>query len=70
MSIHPKLCFINHWLKKWNYDTIFENLRWAERTSLDWRSFCSEITAHWLSDQDPIGGEDIVVEIDESCIRK
>lgn len=64
-------CFINHCLqKRSNHNTIFENLGWAERTGVDWRSFCSEVTVNCLSNLNPIGGENNVVETDESCFGK
>lgn len=67
-SMNMRLCFINPWVeKKWNYDTIYDNLGWAEQTSVDWRNFCSRVMGNWLCNQDPTGGEDIVVKIDKSC---
>ena len=63
--------FINHWLlKKFDHDTILKCLHWSMRTSIDWRSFCSEVTLSWLNDQEPIGGIDIIVEIDETFFVK
>ncbi|GFS07560.1 hydrolase TatD [Elysia marginata] len=34
----------------------------------DWRSFCSEVTERWFSNQDPIGGVGVEVEVDETLI--
>ena len=65
--------FINHWLdKSFKHSTIFKCLHWSRHTSVDWRSFCSEVTVNWLHNQDPIGGPGIIVEIDETffCKRK
>lgn len=65
------VCFVNHWLKKkWNHDTVLHCLNWAPSTSVDWRSFCSEVTEWWFDNQDSIGGEGIEVEIDETLFVK
>lgn len=40
------------------------------RTSVDWRSFCSEVTMDWYRNQSPIGGELVAVEIDETYFVK
>lgn len=59
--------FVNHWLQKtWNYDTVFKCLNWVPSTSVDWRSFSSEVTEWWVDNQDSIGGEEIEVETDET----
>ena len=63
--------FCNHWLEKqWNHQTIFDCLQWSQHTSVDWRSFCSEVTLHWLRNQEPVGGDGVVVEIDETFFVK
>ena len=65
------VCFCNHWLQKvWDHSTIFECLKWSEHTSVDWRSFCSEVTIDWLRKQEPIGNDGVVVEIDETFFVK
>ena len=65
------LLFVNHWIQKfWNHNTILECLHWSRSISVDWRSFCSEVTLHWLHNQDTIGGPDIIVEIDETFFVK
>ena len=40
----------------------------SSRTSVDWRSFCSEVTQYWFDNQQSIGGEGVEVEIDETLI--
>ena len=63
--------FINHWVSKlWDHKTVIDNLGISTRTSVDWRSFCSEVTDHWLENQDSIGGDGIFVEIDETLLVK
>ncbi|XP_027218228.1 uncharacterized protein [Penaeus vannamei] len=65
------LSFVNHWLSKhWDHQTVIGCLHIAERTSVDWRSFCSEVTEQWLDNQEPIGGPGIVVEVDETLFGK
>ena len=57
--------FVNHWVcKLWDHETVVTNLEISRTTSVDWRSFCSEVTDHWLTEQNSIGGDGIVVEID------
>ena len=63
--------FAHHWLSKhWDHETVVEGLGLSTRTSVDWRSFCSEVTDHWLENQEPIGGPGITVEIDETLIAR
>ena len=63
--------FINHWLDKhFDHETVVKCLHWARATSVDWRSFCSEVTISWLNNQEPIGGPDVIVEIDETFFVK
>lgn len=45
-----------------------KNLYISSRTVVDWRSFCSEVCEHWLNNQDPVGGQGVVVEIDETLV--
>ena len=50
--------FCNHWLlKQWDHATVLECLKWSPNTSVDCRSFCSEVTLDWLKNQQPIGGD-------------
>lgn len=63
------ILFVNHWLSKhWDHVTVIKSLDISSRTSVDWRSFCSEVTDFWFRNQDSIGGPGIVVEIDETLI--
>ena len=65
------LLFINGWLKKkWNHSDIRDNLKISQKTSVDWRSFCSEVTLHAVDTQMAIGGPNCKIEIDESLISK
>ena len=65
------MLFVNHWLSKhWDHDTINKCLHLSTATSVDWRSYCSEVTQYWFSRQEAIGGQGIVVEIDETLIVK
>ena len=65
------LLFINHWLeKKWDHDAIIKNLQFSTTTSVNWRVYCSKVTEFWLENQEPIGGQGIVVEIDKFLFRK
>ncbi|XP_076066108.1 uncharacterized protein LOC143039752 [Oratosquilla oratoria] len=65
------ISFVNHWLhKQWNHHTVIKILNFAPTTSVDWRSFCAEVTERWLENQEPIGGEGIEVEIDETLFIK
>ncbi|XP_068205419.1 male abnormal protein mab-31-like [Palaemon carinicauda] len=63
--------FANHFIQKsWDHSTVIRTLHFSTRTSVDWRSFCSEVTLNWLYTQEPIGGPDIIVEIDETFFVK
>ena len=65
------LVFICYFLSKnWNHQTLIEELEISSKTSVDWRSFCSEVCEKWFYDQKPIGGPGKKVEIDETCIVK
>jgi hypothetical protein len=63
--------FLNHWITK-NFDhaTVVENLGLSLRSSIDWRSFCSEVAIFDLGQQGQIGGPGVVVEIDETCVAR
>ena len=67
------LTFITIFLDKgWSHTTAIRNCNMSLPTSVDWRSFCSEVTSSWYHKQEPIGGEGKTVEIDETyfCKRK
>ena len=66
------LLFSNSWVrKKFTHDDATENLGMTKITSVDWRSFCSEVTLNWQANlQQAIGGPGITVEIDETVIVK
>ena len=54
----------------WNHKTVISNSEISPNTSVDWRSFCSEVTNAWFSDQKPISGVGVEVEIDETLIAR
>ena len=54
----------------WNHKTVLDNLCISSKTSVDWCSFCSEVTDSWFRDQKAIGGEGIEIEIDETLIAR
>ena len=65
------VCFANQWLNEsWNHHTVIKCLKITRATSVDWRSFCSEVTDKWFSEQEAIGGVGVEVEIDETLIAK
>ena len=49
---------------------VVNNLNITRKSSVDWRSFCSEVTENWFHQQAPIGGVNITVEIDETLLAK
>ena len=63
--------FVNHFLQKmWSHDVVIHNLGITMKTSVDWRSFCSEVTESWFDFQEPIGGGGLEVEIDETLLTR
>ena len=71
MSAFQVILFINAWLQKdFSHHIVIDNLKISPNTSVDWRSFCSEVTDNWFKKQKPIGGQQICVEIDETLITK
>ena len=65
--------FVNSWLRKsYSVALIKNNLNLSGTTIVDFRSFCSEVTDHWLDyTLEPIGGPGIIVEIDETvCVKR
>ncbi len=65
------VCFVNLWVRKhFSHGQVIGNLEISRRTAVDWRSFCSEVTEFWFSNQQPIGGQDKIIEIDETLIVK
>lgn len=40
----------------------------SAHASVDWRSFCCEVCENWLQFQEPIGGEGLIVEINETLL--
>ena len=67
------LVFTNQFLlKSWSHEMAMHATDISLNTSIDWRSFCSEVTLAWLEEQEPIGGVGKQVEIDETffCKRK
>ena len=65
------LLFINLFIRKrWSHDAAVRNLGICLRTSVDWRSFCAEVCQQWVGCDDRIGGEGVIVEIDETHFVK
>lgn len=65
------LCFINLFCDKiYSQSHAMRNLYMSDKTVVDWKSFCSEVCENWLDNQDAIGGEGVVVEIDETLVVK
>lgn len=65
------VCFVNAWVRKsFCHSEVIECLGVASRTSVDWRSFCSEVVLKWFEEQPQIGGEGVIVEIDETHFAK
>lgn len=65
------ILFVNHFLSHlWDHKTVIDCLQFSTKSSVDWRSFCSEVCEDWFSNQEPIGGPGIEVEIDETLIVK
>jgi len=61
--------FVNHWLQKhWDHETVIKCIGMSKTSSVDWRSFCSEVTENWLQNQNSIGGAGVIVEIDETLL--
>ena len=65
------MLFVTHFLShSWDHRTILSCLKFSIKTSVDWRSFCSEVTDRWLTNQEPIGGDGVRVEIDETYLTQ
>ena len=63
--------FVNSWLRKrFTHEHVAQNLNLSTQTTVNWRSYCSEVTEHFLENQPPIGGPEVIVEIDESKFGK
>ena len=53
---------MNHWVSKlWDHHTVIDSLEISPNTSVDWRSFCSEIAEYCFENQEQIGGDGIIV---------
>ena len=65
------LLFINCWLhKRFTHSEIYHNLDFSPQSSINWRSYCSEVTLNYFENQPKIGGPGVIVEIDESKFGK
>lgn len=63
--------FLNHWLSKhWNHETVVKSLGIGLCSSVSWSSYCSTVTDLWFEEQDSIGGDGVIVEMDETVIVK
>lgn len=64
-----KLTFL--WINKCSNDFICNELEMSARTVVDWRNFCREVCVlDCVRNGDVLGGEEKVVEIDESVFGK
>lgn len=60
---------INHFISHhWDHYCVIKELEISSKKSVDWRSFCSEVTEFWFDNQEAIGGENIEIEIDEPLL--
>ena len=65
------LVFINLFIqKRFSHNAAKRNARIGLQTSVDWRSFCAEVCEKWVGESEPIGGEGVTVEIDETHFVK
>ena len=65
------LVFVNIFVtKEFSHKRVVRNVHISLKSSIDWRSFCSEVCQNYLDHQEPIGGEGVIVEIDETLIVK
>lgn len=64
------LLYVSHFLSGFSsHDCLIDHLDICRKTSVDWRSFCSEVCIHWVEyHQNQIGGPEIEVEIDETVL--
>ena len=56
--------------KRFCLTDVCYKLHISTRTAVNWSSFCGEVCMHWLQQQQPISGECIEVEIDETAISR
>lgn len=71
LSIRDILKFVNCWVNNTTLKFIRLQLRMSEHTAVDWSSFCREVLlTHYLTRHDKLGGQGVVVEIDESKFGK
>lgn len=62
--------FLNHWLQKtWDHLTVIQCLEYFPGKSIEWRSFCSEVT-DLFPNQTSIDDPRISIEIDKTIIIK
>ena len=52
----------------WKHCSAMLELEITLNTGVYWKSWCSEVLENWVGHQEPIVGEGIVVEIDESVM--
>ena len=61
------IIFLNHFLSKYfDYELLVKELGLSNSTVADWRSFASEVCIAAVEEEAAIGGEGVIVEIDES----
>ena len=63
------MLFVNIFVtKEFSHKHVIRNVHISEKSSIDWRSFFSEVCQNYLDYQELIGGEVVIVEIDETLI--
>ena len=63
------ILFVNEFLRRGlSLNFLAKNLNISKSTVSEWRQFCCEVTEAWCKNQDPIGGDDVIIEISEIAI--
>ena len=67
LPAHKVVLFVNFFVRKhFSHDRVIKNLEINKSTSMKWRNICFKVCENWLHHQEPISGENVVVEIDET----
>jgi hypothetical protein len=57
-------------LDHWDHQTVIEELQISKKTSIDWMSFCFKVLMAWNGNQEPIRGQGVEVEINETLMAR
>ena len=61
--------FVYCWVQKnFHHTTVLRNVQICLESRVDWRSYYSKVSEYWFNNQEAIGGDGIIVEIDESLV--